>query len=447
MTGFTRELADRLARLARAEVPAAAQTIIRRGLADWVGVAIAGSVEPPARAVRGIGLPPGPAHLLPAGPATASDVAALVNGVAGHVLDYDDVALDGHPSAVLCPALLAEAERLDAGEARVLSAYLVGYEAWAALRAAAAASLHTKGWHPSGIFGAVAAAASCAALNGLDADGILRAIGLGAAEAGGLVANFGSPAKSYQVGRVARAGVMAARLAQAGMGGAADILEHPLGLFAGYAGGRRDAPPDGLAILREGLAIKLYPVCYGAHRIVDATLELAARGRVPVPDIERVTIRAGATQLGMLRNNLPQTTLEAKFSAPFAAAAPLLWGRLGPAELGERNVRAPATQDLMRRTVLEPIAARAPGLPFSPYDQVTVQLRDGSRIESRRVTEAVGAPSHPPSDDQLWQKFADNAEICLDAAAARALFDRLIAFGGERKVRETMALACGPVAG
>ncbi|HEX4111388.1 MAG TPA: MmgE/PrpD family protein, partial [Stellaceae bacterium] len=391
MTGFTLEFAEKLAALARAEVPAPAQTIIRRGLADWVGVTIAGSSEPAARAVRGLDLAPGPAHLIPSGVATAPDLAALVNGVAGHVLDYDDVALDGHPSAVLFPALLAEAERLDASEARLLRAYLVGYEAWAGLRHAAAASLHGRGWHPSGIFGAVAAAVACAALGGLDAGGIARAIGLGAAEAGGLIANFGSMAKSYQVGRVARAGVVTARLAQAGMGGAPDILEHPLGLFAGYAGGRRDNAPDGLAILTEGLAIKLYPICYGAHRIVDATLELA--GRVRAPEIERITIRAGATQLGMLRNNQPTTTLEAKFSAPFAAAAPLLWGRLGQAELAEANVRAPATQDLMRRTALDPIAERAPGLPFAPYDQVVVQLRDGRTLESRRVTEAVGAPS------------------------------------------------------
>jgi 2-methylcitrate dehydratase PrpD len=444
MTGFTTELADRLAGLARAEPPAAAQIIIRRGLADWVGVTLAGSIEPAVRAVQSLGLPPGPAHLIPSGQATASDMAALVNGVAGHVLDYDDVALDGHPSAVLGPALLAEAERLDASEAQMLRAYLVGYEAWASLRHAAAASLHGRGWHPSGIFGAVGAAVACAALGGLDAEGIVRAIGLGAAEAGGLVANFGSMAKSYQVGRVARAGVVAARLAQAGMGGAPDILEHPMGLFAGYAGGRRDEPIEGLAILREGLGIKLYPVCYGAHRIIDATLELA--GRVRPPDVERITIRAGATQLAILRNHQPTTTLEAKFSAPFAAAAPLLWGRLGRAELAESNVRAPETQALMRRTVLEPNAERAPGRPSAPYDQVIVRLRDGSTLESRRVTEAVGAHSHPPSTDQLWRKFADNAETCLDAATARRLFDRLIEFGGDRRVRE-LAVLVRPAAG
>ena len=34
------------------------------------------------------------------------------NGVACHVLDYDDVALFGHPSVVLVPAILAEGEAI-----------------------------------------------------------------------------------------------------------------------------------------------------------------------------------------------------------------------------------------------------------------------------------------------------------------------------------------------
>ena len=41
----------------------------------------------------------------------SSAAAALVNAVAGHALDYDDVGMAGHPSTVLMPALWAEHER------------------------------------------------------------------------------------------------------------------------------------------------------------------------------------------------------------------------------------------------------------------------------------------------------------------------------------------------
>ena len=45
---------------------------------------------------------------IPGGRNLSAGDAALVNGVAAHVLDYDDVGMDGHPSAALTPAILAE---------------------------------------------------------------------------------------------------------------------------------------------------------------------------------------------------------------------------------------------------------------------------------------------------------------------------------------------------
>jgi 2-methylcitrate dehydratase PrpD len=85
---------------------------------------------------------------------------ALVNATAGHALDYDDVAIDGHPSVVLVPALLAEGERLGASGRELIAAYVAGYETWGELASRDADKHHGKGWHPSAVFGAVAAAAA-----------------------------------------------------------------------------------------------------------------------------------------------------------------------------------------------------------------------------------------------------------------------------------------------
>jgi 2-methylcitrate dehydratase PrpD len=52
-----------------------------------------------------------------------------------------------------------------------------------------------------------------------------------ASMAAGVVANFGTMTKSFQVARAAQAGVIAARLAQAGLTASLDALEHPLGLL------------------------------------------------------------------------------------------------------------------------------------------------------------------------------------------------------------------------
>ena len=55
--------------------------------------------------------------------ATAPE-AAWINGTAAHALDYDDVSLRGHPSTVLVPAILAEAETLDASGSDMITAYV-----------------------------------------------------------------------------------------------------------------------------------------------------------------------------------------------------------------------------------------------------------------------------------------------------------------------------------
>ena len=62
--------------------------------------------------------PPGPATLYFTGETAPAPEAAWINGTAAHALDYDDVAVRGHPSTVLVPAILAEGEALGASGQR-----------------------------------------------------------------------------------------------------------------------------------------------------------------------------------------------------------------------------------------------------------------------------------------------------------------------------------------
>ena len=59
---------------------------------------------------------------IPSGRNLAAADAALVNGVAAHALDYDDVGMDGHPSAVLTPAILAEGWSLGVSGSEAIAA-------------------------------------------------------------------------------------------------------------------------------------------------------------------------------------------------------------------------------------------------------------------------------------------------------------------------------------
>ena len=88
----------------------------------------------------------------------------------------------GHPSTVLVPAILAEAETLGAAGSDMFAAYVAGYETWAELARRDPGHHHSKGWHPTGIFGAIGAAAACAALRRLDAEQATMAIALAASQ-------------------------------------------------------------------------------------------------------------------------------------------------------------------------------------------------------------------------------------------------------------------------
>lgn len=416
MAGLTAALGAFVAGLAPDQVPAEARRTVRRGIADCMGVLFAGRDE----AVVGHALatiavtPQGPARVLAdRGDAGALD-AAFVNATAAHALDYDDTGLDGHPSVVLAPAVLAEAERLGASWAELIAAYVAGYEVWAELVARDADKHHGKGWHPTAVFGTVAAAAAGARLRGLAAQPAAHALGIAASMAGGLVANFGSMTKPLQVGWAARNGLTAAALAARGVTAAADALESPRGLLAALSPAGR-VRLDGACragapwqILRQGLNIKRYPVCYALHRAVDAALALRPRLADRLGDIECITIELGQLQAAMLRSARPTSGLDAKFSAEYTLACALLRGRLGLRELRDEAVNAADVQALLRRVVVIPRPEQDAEEPlFSPADLLRVQLNDGTLFEADPVRRALGHASRPIDDAALQAKFFD----------------------------------------
>src|SRR6516164_10700033 len=148
MLDITRQTANFVANLKPTDLPDRCLEAARIGIVVCVGVMIAGAREQPVRIVSAMvatstqndGAPE-----IPSGRNLAAPDAALVNGVAAHVLDYDDVALAGHPSTVLVPAVLAEGWTLNSSGADVLSAYVAGYELWALLQALEPGQLHERG--------------------------------------------------------------------------------------------------------------------------------------------------------------------------------------------------------------------------------------------------------------------------------------------------------------
>ena len=208
-------------------------------------------------------------------------------------------------------------------------------------------------------------------------------------------------------------------------------MEHPQGFLSAVSPeGRadRDSPrPDGeWHILKQRLSIKKYPACYCTHRALDGMLELLAKRPLKAADIARITVSISKTHSLILRNHTPQTGLEAKFSMEFAMAAAVVSRRASLAEYTDEFVRRPEVQDLMRRVAVVTNENYDPEMSgASAYDQATVELVGGERIESEQVRRARGHAERPLGEAELFDKF----RTCLDAGHARlspeTLFDRL----------------------
>ena len=432
---LTRELGRFIAGIRYDQLPAPSIAVAKLGFTDCIAVMIAGSAEPVATIARDVlaakGANQGEARLLPSGDQVSALDAALINGAAGHAFDYDDVALDGHPSAVLVPAILAEAEALGASGQDMITAYVAGYEVWAELLARQLDRLHAKGWHPTCVFGAVAAAAACAALRKLDAEKAATALAIAASEASGVVANFGTMMKPLQVGRSAQSGVVAARLAAAGLTASLDALEHASGYLAVFSPKGAvdiDSPvPLGKTwrSVEQGLNVKQYPMCYCTHRVVDGVVDLATVHDIDPAQVERVDVLIGDVALKMLRNHRPVTGLEAKFSIEFAVASGLTARRAGLGELTDPFVNRADIQALIGKVHCETVTDTIPGVPFAPFDQVTVTLAGGKTVKSPPMRYARGSIEAPLSVAELRGKFDDCVAGKLTSADGAALFTAL----------------------
>jgi 2-methylcitrate dehydratase PrpD len=448
MTGLTQVLAAFVFRGAGGlsdEVAA----IIRSGFIDTVGTMVAGRAEPAVSLVRGQlagrGGTAREASILLSQERTYSADAALINGVAGHALDYDDVALGGHPSTVLVPAILTEGERLGASGADAMDAYAVGYEVWAELVAREPDPHHVKGWHPTGVFGTIAAAAAVARLHRLTAAQAAQSMALAGSMASGLVANFGTMTKPLHAGRAASAGIEAVRLVMRGFTASPDALEHHAGFLAAlspHGSVDRDTSPGealGTRLGGAGLSIKRYPLCYATHRVIDAVLGLATDAQLKPEQVTRVEASIGGTQASMLRNHDPHTGLEAKFSLEFAVASALVARRVGLSELTDGFVARPDVRAIFPKVTIATRDTQCPVEPiFALTDQVWIHTADGAVLDSGEVRFARGNAKLPLTLPELQLKFLDCAKALPEA---QALFRRLSALEDVADLAELVATA------
>lgn len=428
MLPVTRTLARFASRTRYDDLPPEAVDAAKRALLDTLACAIAGADEPTTRIALDVARELGgheQATAIGSGARLSVAQAALVNGVAAHALDYDDVnySLRGHPSAPVLPAVLALAEHRGASGAEALAAFVIGFEVECKLGRSQGTSHYARGWHATSTHGTVGAAAAAASLLSLDEERTAHALAIAASMAAGSRQNFGTMTKPLHPGRAAEGGVTAALLAARGFTADPEMLEAPLGFIRLFSPAE-DCDPEraiaGLAapydIVTPGIAVKKFPCCYNTHRALDAVLALRNAYGTHADDVARVEVRVPVSAASPLIHHRPQTGLEGKFSMEYCLAATLVDGPPRLASFTDAAVQRPQLQDLLRR--VEMVLTPAEGTNAEGYADVDLVLRDG-RTLNRRVDEPRGAGGDPLPYEELAAKLRDCAAASsLPLAAA-----------------------------
>ncbi|PYU22830.1 MAG: MmgE/PrpD family protein [Acidobacteria bacterium] len=324
------------------------------------------------------------------------------------ILDGFGLALAGSAS-VMAPELSQRSGK------DFMLAYHLGVEVESKIAEAIDPRHYNDGFHSTGTCGSFGSAAACARLRGLDAQKTAYALGVAAAEGGGLRDNFGSMTKPFHAGHAAENGTVAVDLAALGWTAAPDILEGALGFFQAAGGGfdpgsivNRLGNPWTFA--SPGVSIKPFPSGSLTHPAMGEMLGIIRKNDLKPADVEKIDIGTSHNLTTTLYHHRPTTGLQAKFSMEFGLSILLLDRKAGLNEYTDAVVQRPDVQEMIKRVnfYVDPEAEAA------GFDKMTsllkVHLKDG-RVIPARADFAKGGPANPMSFEEVADKFRGCADF------------------------------------
>ncbi|MBI3042736.1 MAG: MmgE/PrpD family protein [Betaproteobacteria bacterium] len=424
--GVTKSLAEFISTSADKRLPSPVRRATSRAYANWIGCALGAvgdsSLETMMRVALELG---GAQHASIIGRRDRADVvsAALVNGFAANTLDYDDMHVRTliHPTGAVVAAAQALAEREHAPGHLLQSAVATGIEVECRLGLALFPAHYNAGWHITATLGTLGAAAAASVVMRLDAARAAYAIGIAATQAAGLRAMLDNPCKSFNIGRAAAAGVLAALLANAGMESAPDAIETKFGLFDVFGHpSKPESITEGLgeSYLVSEISLKPYPCGVVIHPLIDACLEMAREEAIVANDISviTITVHPRAVELAGRRRH-PDTAINGRFNIYHAAALALTRRSAGIASFDSADIDDSKLAALRDRMKVEADASLRPS-------QAGVHIRFVSGVSKEQKVEfPSGSPERPLTEEQLREKFIELACRCMTKGSAERLLE------------------------
>jgi len=391
-------------------------------LLDTLGVILAGGERPEVRQLRdrlAANAGTGATVYARGWPTQDPRTAALLNGIAGRSIELCEGLrlVSGQAAMQVLPGVLAVGEHAHSPGREVLTALLLGYDVAGRL---AGGFTPRPLAHQNGQVSLLAAAAAGARLRGLDATGISRAMRIATtllltpsytnAVAGATTLNVAGGMSGF-------AAALAPELALAGFEAQDDAIEEALGQLVGD-GFSPDSLVDELGTRWEITRnyFRLYACCNPVHSALDCLSDALAELR-PSPDqVERIDI-ATYRFASVMRNPDPPNYFASKYSLPHAAAAMVVRGGAGFAELDDAALQDPAIVALRHRVHVTEDPAMSAVAPRLRPARVSVTLSDG-RQTTRAGDSYRGDFQRPFAEAEIRAKFHQLACVVLTSEGA-----------------------------
>ena len=423
--GLTRALAEQARNLKLADIPEDIRAWARQCVLDYVACTLAGAkdelTEILLAEVQESGGKPA-ATVLGHGVKLPAAAAALVNGAASHALDYDDVnlAMPGHPSVAILPALLALAEERGSSGADVLTAFVAGYELQCRIgRTISPGHYDVMGFHATATVGSFGSAAACAHLMGLDAEQFATALGIAGTQAAGLKSMFGTMCKPLHAGKASYHGLMAAKLAARGFTSRTDVVECAQGFARTHSPDFNpekalEAPPQGWYI-RNNL-FKYHAACYMVHSSIEAARKLREQHSLTPDRIAGIRVRLEEACDRICNIPAPRTGLEAKFSLKLATAMGLSGVDTSRLSTYSAEVATDPALVAIRDKVELDFCRDIP----NTFAEIDLMLTDGTQVTARHDS-GIPAADTAEQGKRLEEKFAALVDPILGSNVTGAL--------------------------
>jgi 2-methylcitrate dehydratase PrpD len=297
----------------------------------------------------------------------------------------------------------------------LLLATAAGIELNCRLGMVAPGAFHAAGQHPTSVLGTAAAALAAARLLQLPSPALVAAAGIAGSQASGILEAYadGTWSKTLHPGWAAHAGIVAARLAQAGFTGPASVFEGRYGIFRSHLGAVERFNFDVVTYqLGErwhmlDTAFKLYPNAHAIHAFIEAALALRFTHHLTLEDVLRVQMDVPAEFIGQIAEPRaaklqPRTATHARASLYYAVAAAIADGNVGMEHYTDAAI---ARADLLQLAArMSHVAVPSPDGVIRFRGTVTIGTRDG-RTLTHTVEAANGTGLRLLGADQVEQKF------------------------------------------